>query len=83
MHDLTLSRFARESLLLENGVSRIELAVAVRTDLKVKSQRRQTIVNLDMELGPIEEDFERWSRKVRTISINIITCCPPIQYAIR
>ncbi len=67
VHDLILSRFARESLLIENGVARSELAEAVRQNIKVKNQRRQTVTNL--ALAPIEERFERWARSFRKLMI--------------
>jgi hypothetical protein len=67
VHDLILSRFARESLLIENGVARSELAEAVRQNIKVKNQRRQTVTNL--ALAPIEERFERWARIFRKLTI--------------
>lgn len=61
--DLILSRFARESILIENGIARSQIAEAVRQNVKVKSQRRQTLVNLKME--PYEEALELWARNLR------------------
>ena len=65
--DLILSRFARESLLIESGVSRSEMAEAVRQNIKLKNQRRQTVTNLAM--APVEEKFEKWARSFKKLLI--------------
>jgi hypothetical protein len=65
--DLILSRFALESLLIESGVSRSEMAEAVRQNIKLKNQRRQTVTNLAM--APVEEKFEKWARSFKKLLI--------------
>lgn len=60
-----LSRSEKEDLLIENGCARRELAAAVRHNLHVKNQRRQTLTNI--KLMPIEEAFERWARSLRKL----------------
>lgn len=60
-----LSRSEKEDLLIENGCARRDLAAAVRQNLHVKNQRRQTVTNL--KLMPIEEAFERWARSLRKL----------------
>lgn len=67
VRDLILSRFTREALLIEHGVPRVDLVEAVRQNIKVKNQRRQTITNLP--LAPIEETIERWSRQWKKLMI--------------
>lgn len=67
VRDLILSRFTREALLIEHGVPRVDLVEAVRQNIKVKNQRRQTITNLP--LAPVEETIERWSRQWRKLRI--------------
>jgi hypothetical protein len=60
-----LSRSEKEDLLIESGCSRRDLAAAVRQNIHVKNQRRQTVTNL--KLMPIEETFERWARSLRKL----------------
>ena len=56
----------RESMLKEHaGVSRREIANAVRTIQKEKAARRKTVVNLGMT--PAEERMEEAKRKMKTI----------------
>jgi 16S rRNA G966 N2-methylase RsmD len=56
---LILSRFARESILIENGFAQSQIAEAVMQNVKVKSQCR----NLKME--PYEEALELGARNLR------------------
>jgi hypothetical protein len=67
VRDLILSRFTREALLIENGVARVDLVEAVRQNIKVKNQRRQTITNLPF--APVEETIEKWSRQFKKLTI--------------
>jgi hypothetical protein len=64
---LLLSRSTRESILIENGFAREQIAEAVRQNIRVKNQRRQTLTNLKME--PYEELLERWAKRVKKILI--------------
>jgi len=63
--ELLLSRFAREDILIGGGFSRKDIAEAVRDNIKLKNQRRQTITNLNM--APYEEILERWGRSLRKL----------------
>ena len=63
--ELLLSRFAREDILIDSGFARKDIAEAVRDNIKLKNQRRQTITNLNM--APYEEILERCGRSVRKL----------------
>jgi hypothetical protein len=61
---LILSREEREALLLNWGASFHDIVEAVRGNLKVKNQRRQTVVNIG-KIERIEEAFESATRKLK------------------
>lgn len=68
---LLLSRGEREELLIESGFARRELAEAVRQNIKLKNQRRQTVTNLNFE--PYEVVLEQCAKKLKkvvTISVE-------------
>jgi len=62
---LLLCRFTREELLIENGFSRKELVDAVRQNIKLKNQRRQTVTNLRLE--PLEVVLERCAKTMKRL----------------
>jgi hypothetical protein len=61
---LQLNRDIREVLLLEWGISRYEIAQAVRENMRVKHQRRRTVASLGT-YDVIEEMIERTTRKIK------------------
>jgi hypothetical protein len=63
--DLVLSREEREDMLLDLGYTERELAQAVRTMIKQKNQRRQTVQNLST--SGAEEMLENAGRRVRKL----------------
>jgi transcriptional regulator with XRE-family HTH domain len=63
MH-LILSREEREALLLNWGASFHDIVEAVRGNIRVKNQRRQTVTNLG-RTEKIEEAFESATRKLK------------------
>jgi len=62
---LILSREEREALLLNWGASFHDIIEAVRSNLKIKNQRRQTVTNLG-KVERIEEAFESATRKLKS-----------------
>ncbi|MGK3762412.1 MAG: hypothetical protein ACI8RD_014730 [Bacillariaceae sp.] len=62
---LILSREEREALLLNWGASFHDIIEAVRGNLKIKNQRRQTVTNLG-KIERIEEAFESATRKLKS-----------------
>lgn len=62
---LVLCRFTREELLIGNGFSRKELAEAVRQNIQLKNQRRQTVTNLRLE--PVEILLERCAKTMKRL----------------
>jgi len=62
---LILSREEREALLLNWGASFHDIIEAVRGNLKIKNQRRQTVTNLG-KIERIEEAFETATRKLKS-----------------
>ena len=65
--ELVLNRLKRESILMAVGYSRAELAEAVRRNVKIKNQRRQTVHNL--AVSKPEEAVEIVKRKVKNIFV--------------
>lgn len=61
---LVLSREEREALLLNWGASFHDIVESVRSNLKIKNQRRQTVTNLG-KVERIEEAFESATRKLK------------------
>jgi len=61
---LILAREEREALLLNWGASFHDIVEAVRGNIKVKNQRRQTVVNIG-KIERIEEAFEGATRKLK------------------
>ena len=61
-HEMVLSRPERESILISLGYSQIEIARAVRANIKVKNQRRRTIHNLSF--SKVEEAVETVRKKL-------------------
>ncbi len=59
--DMTLSKDQRFHLLVDLGYSRREISHAVRSNLKLKKKRRQTVNNLPIR--PVEEIIEGVSKK--------------------
>mmetsp|Transcript_14837 Transcript_14837/g.34354 ORF Transcript_14837/g.34354 Transcript_14837/m.34354 type:complete len:644 (-) Transcript_14837:1758-3689(-) len=62
---LILNREAREAVLLSWGASFHDIVEAVRSNLKIKNQRRQTVTNLG-KVERIEEAFESATRKLKS-----------------
>jgi hypothetical protein len=62
-HKLILSRATRDSILLEHGFSREQISEAVRQNVRIKNQRRQTLTNLKLE--PYEEFTERLAKGIK------------------
>jgi len=62
---LILSREEREALLLNWGASFHDIVESVRSNLKIKNQRRQTVTNLG-KIERIEEAFESATRKLKS-----------------
>jgi hypothetical protein len=62
--ELILSRQDREELLLEWGVSFTEMIDAIRTNVKIKNQRRRT-VNAIGTYDRIEEIMERTAKQIK------------------
>jgi hypothetical protein len=63
--DLTLSRMDRENLLRNLGYTQKEIALSVRTILRLKNQRKQTIQNL--HASTMEEFVEKAARKMKRV----------------
>jgi hypothetical protein len=61
---MVLTREEREAILLHWGVSFNEIIDSIRTNIKVKNQRRQTVTNLG-KVQRLEEAFESASRKLK------------------
>eukprot|EP00934_Nitzschia_sp_Nitz4_P006011 Nitzschia sp. Nitz4//scaffold116_size91068//7581//10009//NITZ4_004946-RA/size91068-snap-gene-0.1-mRNA-1//1//CDS//3329533542//6001//frame0 len=59
-----LTRSKREELLLDWGISFNDIIDAIRTNIKVKNQRRQTVTNLG-KIERIEEALESATRKIK------------------
>jgi hypothetical protein len=62
-HKLILSRATRDSILTEHGFSREQISEAVRQNIRIKNQRRQTLTNLKLE--PYEEFTERLAKGMK------------------
>jgi hypothetical protein len=62
---MVLSRSQREKILLDWGVPFHQIAEGTRTALRVKNQRRQTIVNSG-KVAKLEETFEGASRRLKS-----------------
>lgn len=62
---MVLSREEREALLLNWGASFHDIIEAVRSNIKIKNQRRQTVTNLG-KVERIEEAFESATRKLKS-----------------
>lgn len=62
-HKLILTRATRDSILTEHGYSREQIAEAVRQNMRIKNQRRQTLTNLKLE--PYELFSERLAKGIR------------------
>jgi len=69
-----LTREKREQLLENFGFSRAELADAVRRNIKIKNQRRQTVHNLPV--SKFEEAVEKVSRKIKKVVMPNYKNCP-------
>ena len=65
---LVLSRSEREEILEERGYSRSAIADAVRTNVKIKNNRRQTVHNLPV--ARFEEVAESVRRKVKRVVLR-------------
>mmetsp|Transcript_18639 Transcript_18639/g.40579 ORF Transcript_18639/g.40579 Transcript_18639/m.40579 type:complete len:355 (-) Transcript_18639:416-1480(-) len=65
MEDLALPRCERESILQSLGYTQKEIAGSVRTIIRVKNQRKQTIHNL--HASSVEEFVEMATRKVKRV----------------
>jgi hypothetical protein len=59
-----MNRLKREKMLADWGIPVNEVVDAVRNNIKVKSQRRQTVINLG-KAEKIEEAFESATRKLK------------------
>jgi hypothetical protein len=64
-HELMLNRAQREKLVRDLGYTERDIAAAVRSANKIKSQRRQTINNLGVT--QMEEAVENAARRVKNI----------------
>lgn len=65
---LVLGRCEREEMLEELGYARSAIADAVRTNVKVKNNRRQTVHNLPV--ARLEEAFESAKRKLKRVVLG-------------
>lgn len=65
MKDLALPRCERESILQSLGYTQKEIAGSVRTIIRLKNQRKQTIHNL--HASSVEEFVEMATRKVKRV----------------
>lgn len=63
---MVLSRQQREELLLNWGISFEDIIDAIRANIKVKNQRRQTVTNLG-KIERLEEAFESATRKLKQV----------------
>lgn len=63
--DLVISRAERDTILKDLGYSRAEMAAAVRLNVKIKSQRRRTVNNLQYSM--LEEKSEGVLRKFKRL----------------
>ena len=63
--ELVISRIEREEMLEELGYKERDIAEAVRSNIRAKNQRRQTINNLSVM--PVEEIIEKASRKMKRV----------------
>jgi hypothetical protein len=61
---MVLTREDRESLLLAWGVSFHDIVDSIRSNIRVKNQRRQTVTNLG-KVERLEEAFESATRKLK------------------
>lgn len=64
-HDILLSRYEREALLLQLGYSQKDIADSIRKTIRIKNQRKQTVDNLNV--SPVEEFLEKTTRRVKRI----------------
>lgn len=64
--NLVLSREEREQMLLQWGVTLNEIIEAVRSNIKTKNQRRQTVTNLG-KVEKLEEAMQSVKRKVKRL----------------
>jgi hypothetical protein len=64
--EMVLTRHERESLLTEWGVPTHLIACGTRSALKVKNQRKQTVVNTG-KVGRLEEAIESTSRRFKEV----------------
>ena len=63
-YEMILPRDVRQSMLRKEwGVTQSQIASAVRTNIKIKNQRRTTVNNLSKS-SRVEEAFENATRKV-------------------
>lgn len=63
--DLVILREERQAMLIEDwGISRIDIANAVRTTFKIKNQRRRSVNNLD-NFQKLDMFFESAQRKLK------------------
>ncbi|CAJ1954329.1 unnamed protein product [Cylindrotheca closterium] len=65
VNSLMLPKTHRQELLLSEGFSKKEIAQSVRSVIKAKNQRRQTVNNLDKI--PLEEFMENTKRSVKGV----------------
>lgn len=63
--EMILTRFERETMLLELGYTEKELVKSIRENYKVKNKRRQTVNNIP--LMEIEESLEKAKRSVKKV----------------
>jgi hypothetical protein len=63
---MVLTRDEREKLLLHWGYSFDDIVSAIRTNIKIKNQRRQTVTNLG-KVERLEEAFESATRKLKRV----------------
>ena len=61
---MVLTRDDREKLLLNWGYTFDDIVTAIRSNIKAKNQRRQTVTNLG-KVERLEEAFESASRKLK------------------
>ena len=63
---MVLTREKREALLLAWGVSFPDIVDSIRSNIRVKNQRRQTVTNLG-KVERLEEAFESATRKLKRV----------------
>lgn len=67
-NEMVLTRFEREEILTDLGYSKKEIADAVRKNVNIKNQRRQTVNNL--KVMPFEQAIQGAARKISRVVLR-------------